>query len=114
MTWSGQTWRRGTFHVYLRSRAHLRLNRCGVYAGQSVALPRSPETGPPLDVECSPIFHVSALTCPRCGWRLDSIGHEENCERRRAVGRGVATSILILPGPRPSHAYTHMIIKVVT
>jgi hypothetical protein len=71
-------WKGGNFHPYLRSRAHLRMNRCGVYAGQSVAAFDVAETEPRRGVETSTL---PPLACPRCGWPVGSIGHAENCER---------------------------------
>jgi hypothetical protein len=73
-------WKRGSFQPFRRSRAHLRMNRCGVYAGQSDASSSSTDADTRQGLEASPSSNPS---CPRCGWRTDQLGHEENCERRR-------------------------------
>jgi hypothetical protein len=83
-------WKKGTFQPYRRSRAHLRMNRLGVYAGQSVATPSSTDADTRQGLETSPFPTLDHDRCPRCGWRVDQLGHEINCLRGGGRGRRLA------------------------
>jgi hypothetical protein len=77
-------WKGGSFHPSARFWPHKIENGNALTCVNTTTVQSQVRARPQVGVEVSTL---PPLTCPRCGWRVDQLGHEINCVASAVIGR---------------------------